>query len=36
MTYATPDRVDGSNTMAATPDSIVVSEHFVVKIPVQA
>lgn len=33
MTYATPDRVDGSNTMGGYSDSIVVSEHFVVKIP---
>jgi uncharacterized zinc-type alcohol dehydrogenase-like protein len=29
MTYATPDRVDGSNTMGGYSDSIVVSEHFV-------
>ncbi len=33
MTYATPDRVDGSNTMGGYSDSIVVSEHFVVRIP---
>ena len=33
MTYCTPDRVDGSNTMGGYSDSIVVSEHFVVKIP---
>lgn len=33
MTYATPDRVDGSNTMGGYSDSIVVSEHFVVHIP---
>ncbi|MBJ2178900.1 NAD(P)-dependent alcohol dehydrogenase [Pseudomonas veronii] len=33
MTYATPDRVDGSNTMGGYSDSIVVSEDFVVKIP---
>ncbi len=33
MTYATPDRVDGSNTMGGYSDSIVVSEHFVVGIP---
>jgi uncharacterized zinc-type alcohol dehydrogenase-like protein len=32
MTYATPDRVDGSNTMGGYSDSIVVSEHFVVRI----
>ncbi|PWB33955.1 hydroxyacid dehydrogenase [Pseudomonas sp. SDI] len=34
MTYATPDRVDGSNTMGGYSSSIVVSEHFVVRIPV--
>jgi uncharacterized zinc-type alcohol dehydrogenase-like protein len=33
MTYATPDRVDGSNTMGGYSNSIVVSEHFVVRIP---
>jgi alcohol dehydrogenase (NADP+) len=33
MNYATQDRVDGSNTMGGYSDSIVVSEHFVVKIP---
>jgi uncharacterized zinc-type alcohol dehydrogenase-like protein len=33
MTYATPDRVDGSNTMGGYSDSIVVSEKFVVRIP---
>ena len=33
MTYATPDRVDGSNTMGGYCNSIVVSEHFVVRIP---
>jgi len=33
MTYATPDRVDGSDTMGGYSDSIVVSEHFVVRIP---
>ncbi len=33
LTYATPDRVDGSNTMGGYSDSIVVSEHFVVRIP---
>ncbi|WP_295470348.1 NAD(P)-dependent alcohol dehydrogenase [uncultured Pseudomonas sp.] len=33
MTYATPDRVDGSNTMGGYSSSIVVSEHFVVRIP---
>jgi uncharacterized zinc-type alcohol dehydrogenase-like protein len=33
MTYATPDRVDGSNTMGGYSDSIVVSENFVVRIP---
>ena len=33
MTYATPDRVDGSNTMGGYSSSIVVSEHFVVSIP---
>ncbi|WP_150756711.1 alcohol dehydrogenase catalytic domain-containing protein, partial [Pseudomonas fluorescens] len=33
LTYATPDRIDGSNTMGGYSDSIVVSEHFVVRIP---
>jgi uncharacterized zinc-type alcohol dehydrogenase-like protein len=33
MTYATPDRIDGSNTMGGYSNSIVVSEHFVVRIP---
>ena len=33
LTYATPDRVDGSITMGGYSDSIVVSEHFVVRIP---
>ena len=33
MTYATPDRVDGTNTMGGYSDSIVVSEKFVVRIP---
>lgn len=33
MTYATPDRVDGSNTMGGYSDSIVVSERFVLRIP---
>ncbi|GAB0077482.1 NAD(P)-dependent alcohol dehydrogenase [Pseudomonas sp. CFBP 8772] len=33
MTYATPDRIDGSNTMGGYSSSIVVSEHFVVRIP---
>ncbi|MGC5700428.1 NAD(P)-dependent alcohol dehydrogenase [Pseudomonas sp. NFXW11] len=33
MTYATPDRVDGSNTMGGYSDSIVVDQHFVVRIP---
>lgn len=33
MTYATPDRVDGTNTMGGYSSSIVVSEHFVVRIP---
>lgn len=33
MTYATPDRVDGSNTMGGYSSSIVVSEHFVLRIP---
>ncbi|WP_460044626.1 NAD(P)-dependent alcohol dehydrogenase [Pseudomonas sp. S2_H01] len=33
LTYATPDRVDGSNTMGGYSNSIVVSEHFVVRIP---
>ena len=33
MTYCTPDRIDGSNTMGGYSDSIVVSEHFVVRIP---
>ncbi|MDZ5602667.1 NAD(P)-dependent alcohol dehydrogenase [Pseudomonas sp. RP23018S] len=33
MTYATPDRVDGSNTMGGYSSSIVVSEHFVVRVP---
>ncbi|AZC17280.1 MULTISPECIES: NAD(P)-dependent alcohol dehydrogenase [Pseudomonas] len=33
LTYASPDRVDGSNTMGGYSDSIVVSEHFVVRIP---
>ncbi|RMP27795.1 Oxidoreductase, zinc-binding protein [Pseudomonas amygdali pv. lachrymans] len=33
MTYATPDRVDGSNTMGGYSNSIVVAEHFVVRIP---
>ncbi|MFK4132561.1 NAD(P)-dependent alcohol dehydrogenase [Pseudomonas luteola] len=33
MTYASPDRVDGSNTMGGYSDSIVVSDRFVVSIP---
>lgn len=33
MTYATPDRIDGTNTMGGYSSSIVVSEHFVVRIP---
>jgi len=33
MTYAHRDRVDGSLTMGGYSDSIVVSEHFVVRIP---
>ena len=33
MTYATPDRVDGSNTMGGYSSSIMVSEHFVLRIP---
>ncbi len=33
MTYATPDRVDGSNTMGGYSNSIVVAEHFVVRVP---
>jgi uncharacterized zinc-type alcohol dehydrogenase-like protein len=33
MTYATPDRVDGTNTMGGYSDSIVVSEKFVLRIP---
>ena len=33
MTYATPDRVDGSNTMGGYSNSIVVSEHFVLRMP---
>ena len=33
MTYATPDRVDGSVTLGGYSDSIVVSERFVVRIP---
>ncbi|UMZ13872.1 NAD(P)-dependent alcohol dehydrogenase [Pseudomonas sp. MPFS] len=33
LTYASPDRIDGSNTMGGYSDSIVVSEHFVVRIP---
>ena len=33
MTYATPDRVDGSNTMGGYSSSIVVDQHFVVRIP---
>lgn len=33
MTYATPDRIDGTNTMGGYSDSIVVSENFVVRIP---
>jgi uncharacterized zinc-type alcohol dehydrogenase-like protein len=33
LTYATPDRIDGSNTMGGYSSSIVVSEHFVVRIP---
>ncbi|WP_342648869.1 NAD(P)-dependent alcohol dehydrogenase [Pseudomonas sp. REB1044] len=33
MTYATPDRVDGSNTMGGYSSSIVVSEHFVLRMP---
>ena len=33
LTYASPDRVDGSNTMGGYSNSIVVSEHFVVRIP---
>ncbi|WP_416414535.1 NAD(P)-dependent alcohol dehydrogenase [Pantoea sp. App145] len=33
LTYASPDRVDGSITMGGYSSSIVVSEHFVVRIP---
>ncbi|WP_426199572.1 NAD(P)-dependent alcohol dehydrogenase [Pseudomonas sp. DC3200b2] len=33
MTYATPDRVDGSNTMGGYSSSIVVRQEFVVHIP---
>ncbi len=33
LTYASPDRIDGSNTLGGYSDSIVVSEHFVVRIP---
>ncbi len=33
MTYATPDRIDGSNTMGGYSNSIVVSERFVLRIP---
>jgi uncharacterized zinc-type alcohol dehydrogenase-like protein len=33
MTYATPDRLDGSNTMGGYSNSIVVSEHFVLRMP---
>lgn len=33
MTYATPDRVDGSNTMGGYSSSIVVRQEFVVRIP---
>ncbi|SDI09186.1 uncharacterized zinc-type alcohol dehydrogenase-like protein [Pseudomonas flavescens] len=33
MTYASPDRIDGGNTMGGYSSSIVVSEHFVVRIP---
>ncbi|MBJ9976416.1 NAD(P)-dependent alcohol dehydrogenase [Pseudomonas sp. S75] len=33
MTYATPDRVDGSNTMGGYSSSIVVSEAFVLRMP---
>src|SRR6195952_481979 len=33
LTYATPDRIDGSNPMGGYSNSIVVSEHFVVRIP---
>ncbi|MBM3103787.1 MULTISPECIES: NAD(P)-dependent alcohol dehydrogenase [Pseudomonas] len=33
MTYATADRIDGSNTMGGYSNSIVVSERFVLRIP---
>ena len=33
LTYGSPDRIDGSNTMGGYSSSIVVSEHFVVTIP---
>ncbi|MFT4190382.1 MAG: NAD(P)-dependent alcohol dehydrogenase [Comamonas sp.] len=33
MTYTSPDRVDGSITLGGYSSSIVVSEHFVVRIP---
>ncbi|EIK93940.1 alcohol dehydrogenase [Pseudomonas sp. M47T1] len=33
MTYATPDRIDGTNTMGGYCDHIVVREEFVVRIP---
>lgn len=33
LTYCSPDRIDGSNTMGGYSSSIVVSEHFVVRIP---
>jgi uncharacterized zinc-type alcohol dehydrogenase-like protein len=33
MTYATPDRIDGTTTMGGYSSAIVVSERFVVRIP---
>ncbi|MGR4975218.1 NAD(P)-dependent alcohol dehydrogenase [Pseudomonas sp. Z3-6] len=33
QTYASPDRVSGGHTMGGYSDSIVVSEHFVLRIP---
>lgn len=33
LTYASPDRIDGTNTMGGYSSSIVVSEHFVVRVP---
>ncbi|QXH33985.1 NAD(P)-dependent alcohol dehydrogenase [Pseudomonas muyukensis] len=33
MTYASPDRIDASNTLGGYASSIVVSEHFVLRLP---